>query len=76
MMLQSKKYVKLFDLLQSKQRQTDCLSFQFPMHANDPMLYQVLQNHFDPYFSYLDKSKMGDDNQLYYVCQVITRIFL
>ena len=75
-MLHSKKYVKLFDQLQSKQKQTEYQCFQFPLSAEDPNAFEILANHVDPYFSFLDKSIIGSDNQLFYMCQLITRIFM
>ena len=46
------------------------------MDPNNPNIFEILQNHYDPFFSFLDKSRVGEDNQLYYFCQLIARIFL
>jgi hypothetical protein len=46
------------------------------MSKDDPHAVEILSNHFDPFFSFLDKSRQGEDNQLFYICVMISRIFM
>ena len=32
------------------------------MNADDPNIFEVLTNYNDPFFSFMDKSRMGEDN--------------